>query len=389
MNSPPLAGIKVLDLSRLLPGPVCTLHLADMGAEVIKIEDTHIGDYARTMGVGAKPGQDSYFFQVVNRNKKALRLDLKQAEGVAVFKRLAREADVIVESFRPGVVAKLGVDYDTIKAFNPRIVYCAITGYGQTGPWRDKAGHDINYVATAGVLDQIGTAGGAPALPNIQIGDLLGGSLTALSGILAALLGAKTTGQGRYVDISMTDAVFAHAYSPLLATLINGKPLPRGEDGLSGGLPGYGIYRTADGAYMAVGSLEAKFWSVFCDAMERPDLQSYGFNAGRAEWVKSELAAAFAAQPLAYWRDKFTAIDCGVTPMLSFDQALAHPQLLARGMVVQANGLTQFAPPFGLSDYEFGVPAPAPAVGADSDAILAEHGYTQQEISTLRQNRVI
>ncbi|HTZ00100.1 MAG TPA: CoA transferase, partial [Rhodocyclaceae bacterium] len=172
MTSPaPLSGLRVLDLTRLLPAPVATLHLADLGAEVIKIEGPgEAGDYARSMSAGAAAGEDSYFFRLANRNKRSLRLDLKQPAGVEVFLRLAREADVIVESFRPGVVDKLGVGYETVQKVNPRLVYCAITGYGQTGPWRDRAGHDLNYIATAGVLDQIGVAGGPPAIPNFQIG---------------------------------------------------------------------------------------------------------------------------------------------------------------------------------------------------------------------------
>jgi alpha-methylacyl-CoA racemase len=221
----PLAGLRVLDLTRLLPGPVATMHLADLGAEVIKIEDTGPGDYARAMGPGEKAvsgtggnSGDSVFFRLVNRNKKSLRLDLKQAAGVAAFLRLAKDADVIFESFRPGVVDKLGIGYAAVKAINPRVVYCAITGYGQTGPWAELAGHDINYLATSGLLEQIGhhdgQQSGPPAIPNLQVGDLLGGALTPLLGVLAAVIGAKATGQGSHVDVAMTDAVLAHNIFP-------------------------------------------------------------------------------------------------------------------------------------------------------------------------------
>jgi alpha-methylacyl-CoA racemase len=386
----PLAGLRVLDLTRLLPGPVATLHLADLGAEVIKIEDTGAGDYARSLSAGAAPGEDSYFYRIVNRNKRGLRLDLKQPQGVEVFLRLARDADVIVEGFRPGVVDRLGVGYEAVKAINPRVVYCAITGYGQDGPWRDRAGHDINYVATAGVLDQIGTAGGPPVLPNFQIGDLLGGGMTAAVGILAAVIAAKASGEGRYVDVSMTDAVFAHAYTPLLATLIHGRPRPRGEDDLSGALPGYGLYRTQDGRYMAVGALEPKFWATFCDAMERPDLKPHGFVGGdKAAWVRGELESLFAAQPFAYWERRFSVVDCGVTPVLPMDEALVHPQFQARDMVVEHEGLRQFAPPFKMSDFHFHVRRSAPAQGADSEAILREAGYVESEIANLRSAGII
>jgi len=386
----PLAGLKVLDLTRLLPGPVCTLHLADLGAEVIKIEDTGTGDYARTMGLGAAPGEDSFFFRIVNRNKRGLRLDLKQAAGVAAFLRLAREADVIVESFRPGVVDKLGVGYEAVKAINPRVVYCAITGYGQDGPWRDRAGHDLNYIATAGVLDQIGCKDGAPAIPNLQIGDLLGGALTATMGILAAVIGARATGTGRYVDVSMTDATFAHAYTGLLSVLARGATQPRGTDDLNGGLPGYGLYRTQDGRWLAVGALEPKFWQAFCDAIGKPELKPFGLARGaEGERTRAELEALFAGQPLAYWAALFENVDCGVTPVLTFEEAMAHPQLQARGMLPTADGLPQFAPPLKMSGLEFAVRASPPKVGADGTAILREAGYTDGEIEALRAAGVI
>ncbi|MBI3525793.1 MAG: CoA transferase [Betaproteobacteria bacterium] len=394
----PLAGLVVLDLTRLLPGPVATLHLADLGADVIKIEDSGGGDYARGMGAGAAAaklkGEDSSFFKLVNRNKRSLRLDLKCAEGVAVFLRLAENADVIIESFRPGVVDKLGIGYAAVNALNPRIVYCAISGYGQTGPWRERAGHDINYIATAAVLDQIGThdenADSAPAVPNFQIGDLLGGALTPLVGLLAALIDARATGMGRYVDVAMTDAVFAHAYFPLLATLAEGHPAPRGADLLSGGVPCYGVYRTADRRYLAVGALEAKFWALLCATIARPDLIPFGLATGdQGAWTKGELTALFATQPLAHWSALFETVDCCVTPVLTLDEALQHVQLLARGMPVNVDGMTQFAPPYRISDFALDQPRPAPAIGQDSDAILAAAGYAATEITTLRTAGVI
>jgi crotonobetainyl-CoA:carnitine CoA-transferase CaiB-like acyl-CoA transferase len=271
--SKPLHGIKVLDLTRLLPGPLATLHLADMGADVIKIKDTGVGDYARTLGASSK--SHAWLFLLVNRNKRALRLDLKQAAGREVFLELARQADVIVDSFRPGVVDKLGIDYETVRTGNPRLVYCAITGYGQTGPYRDRAGHDLNYCGYAGISDQIGVAGGAPAIPNVQIGDLLGGSLSAAMGILAALVDAQRSGQGRYVDVAMTDCALAHAIFPLISQLTYGHTLLRGQDFLTGALPCYSIYETADSRYIAVGALEEKFWTLCCQTLGRPDLARY------------------------------------------------------------------------------------------------------------------
>ena len=393
----PLAGLRVLDLTRLLPGPVATMHLADLGAEVIKIEDTGAGDYARAMGPGERAAGgsgDSLFFRLVNRNKKSLRLDLKQAAGVEVFLRLARNADVIFEGFRPGVVDKLGIGYEAVRAINPRIVYCAITGYGQTGPWADVAGHDINYLATAGLLDQIGThdgsRSGAPAIPNLQIGDLLGGTLTPLLGVLAAVIGAKTTGQGSHVDVAMTDAVLAHTIFPLVTTLAHGRPAPRGADLLTGGVPCYGVYRTADDRYLAVGALEPKFWQALCAAIERPDLAPLGLATGsEGRRVKADLSALIGGQPLAHWQSVFAEADCCVTPVLRLDEALAHPQFVAREMVVEVGGTKQYAPPFKLSAWPWPDATPAPAAGADSDAVLAAAGYAESEIAALRNAKVI
>jgi len=210
-----LSGIRVLDLTRLLPGPVCTLHLADFGADVIKIEDTGAGDYARTLGVEA--GKTAPVFAAINRNKRALRLDLKKSEGVEIFLRLARNADAVVEGFRPGVVDRLGVGYHACRDVNPRIVYCAISGYGQDGPYRDRAGHDVNYCSYAGLTDQVGSEHGDPVLPNLQIADILGGAVVPAMSILAALLDAQRSGKGRYVDIAMMEGVLVHNLQALAA----------------------------------------------------------------------------------------------------------------------------------------------------------------------------
>ena len=370
----PLAGIRVLDLTRLLPGPVATLHLADLGAEVIKIEDPQVGDYARTLGTGQ--GADSAYFRMINRNKRGLRLDLKQPEGVEVFKRLASAADVIVESFRPGVMDKLGVGYAVIVALNPRIAYCSISGYGQDGPYKDLAGHDINYLGYAGVLDQIGCAGGNPAIPNFQIADLLGGALTAAMGILAAVVEAQRTGKGRYVDVSMTDSVLAHTYFTMLRLNDSGHSLPRGSDLLSGGLPCYGTYRCADGGHMAVGALEAKFWKVCCEVLDHPEWVSRQWDAG----LRVEVAAVFASRQRNEWATLFAAVDCCVTPILTPEEALENEQIVARGMVLQEDGLTQFAPPLKMSEFEFSIRQPAPRTGQHNAAILAAAGYSPDEI---------
>ena len=373
----PLAGIRILDLTRLLPGPVTTLHLADLGAEVIKIEDPQVGDYARTLGTGQ--GEDSAYFRMINRNKQGLRLDLKKPEGVEVFMRLAREADVIIESFRPGVMAKLGIGYAAIAAVNPKIAYCSISGYGQDGPYKDLAGHDINYLGYAGVLDQIGSAGGNPAIPNFQIADLLGGALTAAMGILAAVVEAQRTGQGRYIDVSMTDSVLAHTYFSMLRLNDAGQSAPRGTDLLSGGLPCYATYRCADGKHMAVGALEGKFWKTACEVLGHPDWLKRQWDAS----LRGELAELFATRPRDEWASLFAAVDCCITPILSPEEALANEQILARKMVVQEDGLTQFAPPLKMSGFEFSIRQAAPKSGEHNAAILAAAGYSTTEIQRL------
>ena len=394
--SAPLDGVRVLDLSRLLPGPVCTLHLADLGADVVKVEDTGAGDYARSLGLAPTDGRaasdaQSAFFRMVNRNKRSLALDLKAPAGREAFLRLAQRADVIVESFRPGVVDKLGVGYAAVAARNPRIVYCSITGYGQTGPYRDRAGHDINYLGYAGVLDQTGTSGGPPALSNLQVADLLGGSMNASTAILAALFGASRTGQGSHVDVAMTEGSLAHNIFALHAIETLGRAQARGADLLTGGVPCYGVYATQDGRYLAVGALEGKFWRVLCEALDRPDLIAGQLSTGHAgALVRQQLAAVFAQRTQAHWIERLADIECCVSPVLSLDESLADAQVRARDMIVSgADGIRQYAPPFRLSGHAFAITRSAPAQGEHSVEILREAGFSAEEIGLLADRGTI
>ena len=377
----------MLDLTRVLPGPVATLHLADMGADVVKIEDTEAGDYARAMGPAR--GRSSVFFQLINRNKRAIRLDLKRPQGREVLLRLAKGAEVLVEGFRPGVMAKLGAGYEELAAVNPRLVYCSITGYGQDGPYADRAGHDINYIGYAGVGDQIGTAE-APVVPNFQIADLLGGALTPVMGILAALIDARSSGRGRHVDVAMTDAVFAHAILPLVGFLEHGKAPGRGTGMLGGGLPCYNVYRTRDGRYMAVGALERKFWETLCDILGCPELKGKHIVYGEeARPVRERLAAIFASRAQREWAELFARADCCVSPILTLDEALANEQLRARGMSIVEDGLRQFASPVKFSEFDFAIVRPAPRSGEHTDEVLREAGFRDAEIAALRGDAVI
>jgi alpha-methylacyl-CoA racemase len=384
---PPLAGIRVLDLTRLLPGPMCTLYLADLGADVIKIEDTAAGDYARSLAAspGVAPPRMSAWYRAINRNKRSLAVDLKCADGHAVFLALARHADVIVEGFRPGVVHALRVGYEQIRSVNPRVVYCSLSGYGQTGPRTLEAGHDVNYLGYAGVLEYTGARGGPPALANLQIADLLGGAASAAIGILGALLGAQRHGAGRYIDVAMADAVLAHQIFSLGSLEDGGRVAPRGDDLLTGGVPCYGVYETRDGRWLAVGALEAKFWRLLCDALARPDLVPLQFAVGdEGERVRAALAAIFRTQTRDDWCARLAGVDCCVTPVLAFDEALADPQFAARGVVQRRpDGSRQYAPPFTFAPSAFSIARDAPAQGEHSRDVLREAGYPDAAIDAL------
>jgi crotonobetainyl-CoA:carnitine CoA-transferase CaiB-like acyl-CoA transferase len=324
MNEP-LANIRILDLTRLLPGPACTRMLAEMGAQVTKIEPPE-GDYANRLGLpsDAPPEQAAPLYSIVNRGKTIERIDLKTDAGRARLRTLVRESDALIESFRPGVMAKLGLDYDTLKTNNPSLVYCAITGYGSASAWAHRAGHDINYLAMSGVLDQIGERGRPPAISNWQIADLAGGALAAAMRVCAALVRAKTTGEGAFVDVSMT-----HEVASLNIIAEHGLALDqaklRGEDWLTGGWPCYGVYATHDLRFLAVGALEPKFWEALCDAIRKPHLKKLGWSeASVGLRVRKELADYFSEHKLAYWIDFFEPIDCCVTPVLTLDEAKKH-----------------------------------------------------------------
>lgn len=333
----PLSGITILDLTRLLPGPMATLHLADMGATIIKIEDTGAGDYARTMS--HVKHEISQLFIAVNRGKQMIRLDLKQAADREHFLGMVDQADVVMESFRPGVMDRLGLGWDALKRRKPTLVMCAITGYGQHGPLAQAAGHDINYLGYAGILAQTTDEAGMPVLPNLQIADLLGGAQSAVQGVLAGLLAVKMGGPGRFIDVAMTDAAFAHHLMPLLAINCEGRAAPPARDFLTGGVPCYGVYRCSDGGHMAVGALEPKFWDILCDLLQRPDLKERHWTKGQAIGgeeamaVKAELQQIFATRTRSEWTALFEPADCCVTPVLDPEEAIVHPQLVERGMV--------------------------------------------------------
>jgi alpha-methylacyl-CoA racemase len=327
----PLAGLRIVDLSRLLPGPMATRHLADLGAEVLKVEppqpDGAPGDDAARMGALASDGF-SYFYRVVNHGKRRVAIDLKKPEGLAQLRALVVEAHALVEGFRPGVMERLGLRYDALAAINPRLTLTSISGYGQDGPMRGMAGHDLNYLALAGLVDQTRAASGDPAICHLQIADLLGGAQSAAIGTLAGIVGALLGGRGRWVDVSMTDAVRQHLVTAGADMLAAGRNTEPGTSLLDGGVPCYNLYRTRDGRWMAVGALELKFWRALCDALERSEWRDRHWSLGeapgsaRARECINEVAAVFAGRDQAEWVRLFASHDCCVTPVLDAYTAL-------------------------------------------------------------------
>ncbi len=391
----PLAGVRILDLTRLLPGPAATMHLADFGADVIKVEDTGEGDYLRGFpplvdnGAG---GRVNSIFEAVNRGKRSICIDLKSAAGRDVLLKLADTADALIEGFRPGVMARLDLGWEVLHARNPKLVVCSLSGYGQNGPLAQAAGHDINYLATSGVLDQI-RAHGQPAIPNLQLGDLLGGALSALSTLLIALLGAQRTGQGRYVDVAMTDGLLAHHFFAH-AQLDGGSVPVAGQSLLTGGAPCYRVYTTADGGELAVGALELKFWQAFCEAIGLPELASNHWSLGEApgseaaRFTAQRVAERLRTQTLAHWTAIFGRVDACVAPVLTPNQALAHPQFAVRKRVRKRAAVTHVGPLAQMTAHEF-APRPAPAAGAHTRALLREIGFDDRAIAQLVTRGVV
>lgn len=373
----PLAGLRVLDLSRLLPGPYATLLLADLGARVDKLEEPG-GDSLRQMAPFR--GEMSALFAALNRNKRSLVLDLKSAEGAAALRRLASGYDVLVESFRPGVMERLGLSYQVLSTQNPRLIYCAITGFGQTGPDRLRAGHDLGYLARAGVLGYGGEAEGPVAVPGAQLADIGGGSLFAVAGILAALHERERTGRGRFLDVSMTEGAMAFLHLHLGARLFMGEqgaPLRRGVEPLNGGYPCYRAYRTQDGRYLAVGALEPKFFAGVLERLGRPELLDGAYDLGEGgRRVRDELAQLFAQKPLEHWRSVFAGADLCVEPVWEGDEVLSDPQHLAREMF--AGGQLRTPLRFGPISAH-----PAPALGEHTSEVLAEAGLSRQDVEQL------
>ena len=332
----PLSTLKILDFSTLLPGPYATMLMADMGAEVLRVEAP--GRVDLTKVVPPFDGKFSTAFSYLTRGKRSLSLDLKQPEAVDQVKTLVQEYDIVVEQFRPGVMDRLGIGYEALKAVNPRLIYCAITGYGQTGPYRNRAGHDINYLALSGVASHCGRADSGPPPMGIQIADVAGGSHHAVMGILAAVIHRQHTGEGQLVDISMTDAAFAMNAMAGAACLAGGQEQAP-EAGMLNGGTFYDYYQTKDGRWLSVGSLEPQFSARLCDTLGLPELKNLALsqNPAHQRQLKEALKTRFAEKTLAEWQVVFADVDACVEPVLTIAEAAEHPQLKARGMVIEVD----------------------------------------------------
>lgn len=391
-RSLPLRGIKVLDLSRLLPGGFCSMMLGDFGAEVVKIEEPGRGDYVRWTPPFVD-GQSAYFLSI-NRNKKSMVLDLKNPKGTDVFLRLARGADVVLESFRPGVVDRLGIGYQHIARVNPRIIYCSISAFGQSGSFRNREGHDLNCLALAGLLSITGIKGGPLVIPGVQLSDYAGGMMGIIA-ILIALIERQKSGQGQYCDISMLDAVTSWMGMPIIKHLADGVlPGPQGSM-FNGALACYNVYQTKDDHYVVLGAMEEKFWESFCNLIERKDLIPLQWE-GQAiqEKMKKELSLLFRKKKRAEWLKLLDGQGTCFSPVLSIEEALHFPPLRERGMFqgIQGKGGKKFRQvgfPIKISNTPAAYSIPPPRMGQDSRSILQTAGFSLQEIQLLEEEGII
>lgn len=389
--SQPLKGLKVLDFSTLLPGPYATQLLADMGAEVLRIEAPNRPDLLKIMPPSV--GKVSAAHATLNRNKDCIALDLKHESAKDIISKLLEEYDVVIEQFRPGVMARLGLDYDSLKAVQPKLIYCSITGYGQTGPFKDRAGHDINYLALSGLASYSGRAETGPILSGTQIADIAGGSHHAVMAVLAAVIERATTGEGQFLDISMADASLALSTMFGANALASGNDPQLGSEMLNGGIF-YDYYETSDGRYFSIGGLEPNFAAGTLQLLELGDWLSKAANPSPK--IQVELKAAIAEkikkQSFEYWSQAFAAIDVCAEPVLSLSEATEHPQFLERNMVgvatdAEGNSIKQLnsALPFKSNEAH----RAGKVLGADTVSVLSNLGYTDDEISALKADGAI
>lgn len=368
-------------MSRLLPGPYCSMILADHGARVIAIEDKRFI-------------ADGSFITTVNRNKEHMSLDLKTSEGKEIFFRLIRQADILLEGFRPGVMDRLGIGYETIRKINPGIIYCAITGYGQNGPYRNRVGHDVNYLSKAGILDLIGETDNSPSIPGVQIADIAGGGMNAAIGILLALVARSQTGEGQYIDISMTDGMVGFLSVPLFFHQLTGRSPKRSDAILSHRYACYNTYETADGRYLSIGAVETRFWKLLCEHFGVPEYTALQYDDTKRASIIQYMRDRFREKTVAEWEIELGDMDICWGKVQNMDEMLQDPLFRAREMVVDIpdqSGKTHFALgiPVKLSQTPGSIRKPAVGFGQSTAAILQELGYTREQIDEFQKSGAI
>ena len=376
-----LSGITVIDLSRLLPGPYCSMILADHGARVIAVESKQFM-------------ADGLFINTVNRNKEHMSLNLKSEVGKQIFLRLFEKADVMLEGFRPGVVDRLGVDYERMRKVNPKIIYCSITGYGQDGPMRDRVGHDVNYLSYAGVLNLIGEPDRPPSIPGMPIADIAAGGMNAAIGILLALFAREKTGRGQYIDISMTDGMVAFLPVALFFQQLTGQDPRRADAMLSHRYACYNTYETADGRYLSIGAVENRFWKTLCEHFGVPQYTSLQYDDSSRDEILHFMRGTFKKKTLAEWDAELADLEICYGRVQTFSEMLADPLFREREMILELAGRAgekkpAIGVPVKLSETPGSVRNAAVDFGESTGAILKELGYTEEEITLLARKDVI
>ncbi|RJQ30773.1 MAG: CoA transferase [Peptococcaceae bacterium] len=389
----PLEGIRVLDLTRLLPGPYCSMMLADFGAEVIKIEEPGRGDYLRWMSAD-KVGDTGGNFLLINRNKKSIILNLKHSAGKEILYRMVKEADIVMEGYRPGVPKRIGVDYNTLKEINPAIIYCSVTGYGQDGPYVQAPGHDINYIGYAGILGMTGRPGEKPVIPGTQIADFTGGAMMAVIGILLALQARQRTGRGQFVDISMLDGTV-----PLAATLAgeyfpSGKIPRRGGTTFTGRYACYNIYQTKDGRYIALAAAEEHFWKNLCEYFRKEEYIQWQYINEKQEELSRFLQEQFLTRERDQWVAELADKDVCCTPVCDMAEVFADPQVRHRQMIFEMEHprlgtIKQIGVPIKLSDTPAQIVSAPPDMGEHTEEVLKQFNYSAEEIASFRRDGII
>ncbi|HVM96619.1 MAG TPA: CaiB/BaiF CoA-transferase family protein [Candidatus Acidoferrales bacterium] len=375
-----LSHLKLIDLSRQLPGPFCSMLLADMGVDTVCISNP-----SDPMGVG---------IPFLARNKRHMTLNLKSAAGRDILLKLIEDADILLEGYRPGVPRRLGIDYEVMKARNPRLIYCSISGYGQDGPYRDRVGHDLNYLAYAGALNFVGQEGGPPVIPGVQIADIAGGALMATVGILTAVIAREKTGVGQFVDISMLDGSLACNAYHVLMWFITGQLPQRGREQLTGHWPCYSVYETGDGRYVTVGAFEPHFWTALCRHFGREDFIASQWDEGaRREEMFAFFRDAFRRKTQAAWIRELGDVEVCFAPVNTLEETFGDPQLRHRGMIVEMNGpngsTTVIGNPIKLSETPASLRSAPPGFGEHTEEVLRQLGMSNQVIAELRQEGVL